>query len=151
MAFAVGIGLNTAFVLIESAFGIISNSVALLADAGHNLSDVLGLAIAWGAATLARRPPSTRYTYGWRGSTILAALANAAFLFVAIGAIGWASILRLFRPEPVAGTTVMIVATIGIAINTLTEWLFASGRRVNSTFEGPICIWPRTLPSLLEW
>ena len=136
MAFAVGIGLNTAFVLIESAFGIISNSVALLADAGHNLSDVLGLAIAWGAATLARRPPSTRYTYGWRGSTILAALANAAFLFVAIGAIGWESILRLLRPEAVASTTVMVVATIGIAINALTAWLFASGRRADLNIRG---------------
>jgi cobalt-zinc-cadmium efflux system protein len=135
-AFAVGIGLNSAFVLIEATFGFISNSVALLADAGHNLSDVLGLVLAWVAATLAKRPPSGRYTYGWRGSTILAALANAAFLFVAVGAIGWESILRLFRPEPVASTTIMAVAAVGIAINALTAWLFASGRKIDLNIRG---------------
>src|SRR3954451_14805269 len=124
-AFAIGIGLNSAFVLIEAGYGIASNSVALLADAGHNLSDVLGLAVAWVAEVLSKRPPSRRYTYGLRGSSILAALFNAAFLLIAVGGIGWESILRLFHPEPVAGKTVMIVAAIGIAINGFTAYLFA--------------------------
>ena len=88
-AFAAGIGLNIAFVIIEASFGYLSNSVALLADAGHNLSDVLGLVVAWVASVLAKRPPSARYTYGLRGSTILAALFNAVFLLVAVGAIAW--------------------------------------------------------------
>jgi cobalt-zinc-cadmium efflux system protein len=135
-AFAVGIGLNTAFVVIEAGFGIASNSVALLADAGHNLSDVLGLVVAWVAALLARRPPSRRYTYGLRGSSILAALFNAVFLLIAVGAIGWESILRLFRPEPVAGQTVMIVAAVGVAINGLTAWLFAPGRKQDLNIRG---------------
>jgi cobalt-zinc-cadmium efflux system protein len=135
-AFAIGIGLNTAFVLIEAGYGIASNSVALLADAGHNLSDVLGLAVAWAATSLSKRPPSTRYTYGLRGSSILAALFNAAFLLIAVGAIGWESISRLFHPEPVAGKTVMIVAGIGILINGLTAWLFASGRKGDLNIRG---------------
>ena len=135
-AFAVGIGLNTAFVLIEAGFGIASNSVALLADAGHNLSDVLGLVIAWAAAILSKRPPSQRYTYGLRGSSILAALFNAVFLLVAVGAIGWESVLRLFDPEPVAGKTVIAVAAVGIAINGITAWLFASGRKDDLNIRG---------------
>ena len=88
-AFAIGITLNIAFVLVEAGYGLKANSVALLADAGHNLSDVLGLAIAWGASILAKRPPSDRYTFGLRGSSILAALFNAVFLLVAVGAIAW--------------------------------------------------------------
>jgi cobalt-zinc-cadmium efflux system protein len=112
------------------------HSVALLADAGHNLSDVLGLAVAWVAGVLSKRPPSQRYTYGLRGSSILAALFNAAFLLIAVGAIGWESILRLFNPEPVAGKTVVIVAAIGIAINGLTAWLFASGRKGDLNIRG---------------
>lgn len=135
-AFAIGIGLNTAFVLIEAGYGIASNSMALLADAGHNLSDVLGLIVAWVAAVLSKRPPSGRYTYGLRGSSILAALFNAMFLLVAVGAIGWEAILRLFKPEPVAGTTVMIVAAIGILINGFTAWLFASGRKGDLNIRG---------------
>ncbi len=135
-AFAVGIGLNTAFVVIEAAFGIASNSLALLADAGHNLSDVLGLAVAWAAAILSKRPPSQRYTYGWRGSSILAALFNATFLLVALGAIGWESITRFFNPEPVAGKTVMAVAAVGIVINGVTAWLFASGRKSDINIRG---------------
>ncbi len=135
-AFAVGIGLNTAFVLIEAAYGIAANSMALLADAGHNLSDVLGLVVAWVAALLSQRPPSPRYTYGLRSSSILAALFNAIFLLLAVGAIAWEAILRLFNPEPVASVTVMVVAAIGIAINGVTAWLFAGGRQSDLNIRG---------------
>lgn len=135
-AFAVGIALNTAFVIIEAIYGFASNSMALVADAGHNLSDVLGLVVAWVAVILSKRPPSERYTYGLRGSSILAALFNAVFLLVAVGAIGWEAILRLFNPEPVASVTVMVVATIGIAINGFTAWLFASGRKGDLNIRG---------------
>ncbi len=135
-AFAVGITLNVAFVLIEAAYGIWGNSLALLADAGHNLSDVLGLVVAWIASVLARRPPTTRYTYGLRGSSILAALFNGVFLLLAVGAIGWEAILRIFRPQPVAGTTIIVVATIGVVINGLTAWLFASGRKGDLNIRG---------------
>ncbi|MCP4618072.1 MAG: cation transporter [Bradyrhizobium sp.] len=135
-AFAIGIALNTGFVVVEAAFGFLSNSTALLADAGHNLSDVLGLLVAWGAASLARRAPAGRFTYGLRGSSILAALFNAIFLLVSVGAIGWESILRLINPEPVAGLTVMIVAGIGIVINGATALMFASGRKADINIEG---------------
>ena len=135
-AFAIGIALNSAFVLIEGGYGIIANSMALLADAGHNLSDVLGLAVAWIAAVLANRPPSSRYTFGLKSSTILAALFNAVFLLVAVGAIGWEAILRLFNPEPVAGKTVIIVAAIGILINGITAWLFVSGAKGDLNIRG---------------
>jgi cobalt-zinc-cadmium efflux system protein len=135
-AFAIGIGLNVAFVAVEFVFGVIANSVSLLADAGHNLSDVLGLVIAWIASVLVRRPPSSRYTYGLRSSSILAALFNAVFLLVAVGAIAWEAILRLLHPEPVASGTVMIVATVGIVINGVTAWLFASGRKGDLNIRG---------------
>ncbi|MDP9138420.1 MAG: cation diffusion facilitator family transporter [Pseudomonadota bacterium] len=135
-AFAVGIGLNTAYVLVEAAFGFLSNSMALVADAGHNLSDVLGLAVAWLAVILSKRTPTARFTYGLRGSSILAALFNAVFLLVAVGAIGWEAVLRLINPEPVAGTTVMIVAAAGVLINGLTAWLFARGRQTDLNIRG---------------
>lgn len=135
-AFAIGIILNLGFVLIEGAYGILSNSLALLADAGHNLSDVLGLAVAWLAAVLATRPPSARFTFGLKSSTILAALFNAVFLLVAAGAIGWEATLRLFSPEAVAGQTVMAVAAIGILINGATALLFASGRKYDLNIRG---------------
>lgn len=135
-AFAIGISLNTALVVAEAVYGYLGNSTALLADAGHNLSDVLGLVVAWGASIAARRAPSGRFTYGLRASTILAALANAVFLLVATGAIGWEAILRLQQPEPVAGVTVMVVAGIGILINGLTAMLFASGRKDDINIEG---------------
>ena len=135
-AFAIGIGLNVAFVAVEFVFGVLANSVSLLADAGHNLSDVLGLVIAWIASVLVRRPPSSRYTYGLRSSSILAALFNAVFLLVAVGAIAWEAILRLLHPEPVASGTVMIVATVGIVINGATAWLFASGRKGDLNIRG---------------
>lgn len=135
-AFAIGITLNTALVVAEAIYGYIGNSTALLADAGHNLSDVLGLVVAWGASIAARRAPSGRFTYGLRASTILAALANAVFLLVATGAIGWEAILRLQQPEPVAGVTVMVVAGIGILINGFTALLFARGRKDDINIEG---------------
>ncbi|MEZ2142075.1 cation diffusion facilitator family transporter [Bradyrhizobium sp. DN5] len=135
-AFAIGISLNTALVVAEAVYGYIGNSTALLADAGHNLSDVLGLVVAWGASIAARRAPSGRFTYGLRASTILAALANAVFLLVATGAIGWEAILRLRAPEPVAGVTVMVVAGIGILINSFTAMLFARGRKDDINIEG---------------
>lgn len=135
-AFAIGISLNTALVAAEAVYGYIGNSTALLADAGHNLSDVLGLVVAWGASIAARRVPSGRFTYGLRASTILAALANAVFLLVATGAIGWEAILRLRAPEPVAGVTVMVVAGIGILINGFTAMLFARGRKDDINIEG---------------
>lgn len=127
-AFAIGIALNVAFVLIEALYGVIGNSMSLLADAGHNLSDVLGLAVAFAAARLSQRAPTSRFSYGLRGSSILAALFNAVFLLVIVGGVAWEAVLRLFHPEPVAGVTVMAVAAIGIVINGVTAWLFASGR-----------------------
>ncbi|MBR0829448.1 cation transporter [Bradyrhizobium manausense] len=135
-AFAIGITLNIALVVTEAVYGYIGNSTALLADAGHNLSDVLGLVVAWGASVAAKRAPSGRFTYGFRASTILAALANAVFLLVATGAIGWEAILRLREPEPIAGVTVMVVAGIGILINGFTAMLFARGRKDDINIEG---------------
>ncbi|WP_167771037.1 cation diffusion facilitator family transporter [Bradyrhizobium niftali] len=135
-AFAIGISLNVALVVAEAVYGYIGNSTALLADAGHNLSDVLGLVVAWSASIAARRAPRGRFTYGLRASTILAALANAVFLLVATGAIGWEAILRLREPEPVAGVTVMVVAGIGILVNGFTAMLFARGRKDDINIEG---------------
>ncbi len=127
-AFAVGTLLNAAFVVVEGAFGFISHSMALLADAGHNLSDVAALLIAWGASALARQRPSPRFTYGYRGSSILAALLNSVILFIAVGAIGLESVRRLIEPGPVASLTVMMVAAVGIVINGATTLLFLRGR-----------------------
>jgi cobalt-zinc-cadmium efflux system protein len=135
-AFALGITLNLGFVLIEGIYGFLSNSMALLADAGHNLSDVLGLLVAWGASVLVKRPPTARFTYGFRGSSILAALFNAIFLLIAVGAIAWEAILRLGAPEPVAGKTVMAVAAVGILINGFTAWLFMSGSKDDINVRG---------------
>jgi cobalt-zinc-cadmium efflux system protein len=128
-AFAIGVTLNSGFVLIEAIYGYLSNSMALIADAGHNLSDVLGLLAAWGASSLALRPPTKRFTYGMKSSSILSALFNALLLLVACGAIGWEAILRLLHPQAVASWTIMVVAAIGIAVNTATALLFASGRK----------------------
>jgi cobalt-zinc-cadmium efflux system protein len=127
-AFAIGIALNAAYVVAEAAYGIAANSLALFADAGHNLSDVLALAAAWGAIQLSRRRPSGRYTYGLGSSTILAALVNAVVLLVVTGGIAWEAIRRLVTPEEAAGLTIVTVAAIGIAINGLTALLFAAGR-----------------------
>lgn len=128
-AFAVGIGLNIAFVLVEAGFGLWSGSMALVADAGHNLSDVASLAIAWGASIAARRPASARFTYGYKAGSILAALANAGLLLVALGAILFETVRRLFDPVQPEGWTMIVVAGIGIAINTATALLFAGGRK----------------------
>ena len=135
-AFAVGIGLNLTFVVVEFGYGVLANSVALIADAGHNLSDVLGLVIAWIASVLTRRAPSSRYTYGLGGSSILAALFNAVLLLVAVGAIAWEAVLRLLQPEPVASGIVMIVAAVGIIVNGVTAALFASGRKGDLNIRG---------------
>jgi cobalt-zinc-cadmium efflux system protein len=135
-AFAIGITLNLGFVLLEGFYGFLSNSMALLADAGHNLSDVLGLVVAWGASVLVKRAPTARFTYGLRGSSILAALFNAIFLLVAVGAIAWEAIMRLGAPEPVAGKTVMVIAAIGILINGLTAWLFMSDSKDDINVRG---------------
>jgi cobalt-zinc-cadmium efflux system protein len=135
-AFAIGIALNLAFVATEAVYGYIANSLALLADAGHNLSDVLGLALAWGATILVRRLPTRRRTYGLRRSSILASLINAVLLLVAVGAIAWEAIGRFQHPEPVAGGTVMAVAGVGIVINGATAWLFASGSKSDINIRG---------------
>jgi len=128
-AFVIAIALNTVFVVIEFTFGFIANSTALMADAGHNLSDVLGLLLAWGAAILARKAPSERYTYGLRSSSILAALANAMFLLMACGAIAWEAIQRFSQPPAVAALTVTLVAAVGIFVNGLSAWLFMQGSK----------------------
>jgi cobalt-zinc-cadmium efflux system protein len=126
-AMAIGVGLNTAFVAAEVGAGLWADSLALLADAGHNAGDVLGLLLAWGASWLARKPPSRRYTWGFRRSTIYAALANAVLLLTACGGILWEAFHRLWSPAPVAGLTVVAVAAVGVVINALTALLFARG------------------------
>jgi cobalt-zinc-cadmium efflux system protein len=136
MAFAIGVGLNVLVVLLEFGFGIFGHSVSLIADAGHNLGDVAGLVAAWIAAVLVRRRPSARFTYGLRGSGVLAALFNAALLLIAIGAISWEAIQRLAHPEPVAGLVVIVVAALGIVLNGATALLFARGRRGDLNVRG---------------
>ena len=135
-AFAVGTALNIGIVILEATFGILSNSMALLADAGHNLSDVFGLLMAWGASALVKRAPTARLTYGLGATSILAALANGIFLLVASGAIAWEAVQRFWHPEPVAGTTVMFVAAIGILVNGFTAWMFMSGRQDDINIRG---------------
>jgi cobalt-zinc-cadmium efflux system protein len=123
----VAVALNLIFVVVEGGFGFVSNSVALIADAGHNLSDVLGLVCAWGALLLGRRPPGAKFTYGLGRSSVLAALANAVLLLLACGAIAWEAASRLGSPPPVAGWTVMAVAAIGIALNGVSAWMLHAG------------------------
>lgn len=135
-AFAIGIALNSAFVVIEAAYGLISGSMALVADAGHNLSDVLGLLIAWGATILAKRSPNTRFTYGLKSSSILAALINAALLLVAVGAIALETVQRFLDPQPVSSGTMIAVAAIGIVINSGTALLFMRGRHDDLNIRG---------------
>jgi len=135
-AFAIGTTLNVGFVLLEVIYGISAHSVALLADAGHNLSDVLSLVLAWGASVLTRRQPSHRYTYGLRRSSILIALLNAIILLIAMGGIAWEAVQRFNAPGPVAGTTVIGVAAVGIIINTVTALLFMSGRQRDLNIRG---------------
>ena len=135
-AFAIGIGLNIGFVVIETIFGFAANSMALLSDAGHNLSDVLGLIVAWAGAMMARRSASPRFTYGLKKASILSALINALFLLVAIGAIGAEAVRRLFHPSPTEGGYVVVVAAIGILVNGLTALLFARGRAHDINIRG---------------
>lgn len=135
-AFAVGVALNTVFVAVEAAAGLWYGSMALVADAGHNLSDVLSLLIAWGASAAARKPPSERFTYGLKSSSILAALANASLLLVALGAIAIETVRRLFDPAPIEPGAVMIVAGIGIVINTATALMFVRGRKDDLNIRG---------------
>ncbi|MGZ3254290.1 MAG: cation diffusion facilitator family transporter [Burkholderiaceae bacterium] len=125
----IGVLLNASFVAIEVVFGILGNSLALLADAGHNLSDVLGLLLAWGASVLVKKVPTKRFTYGLRSTSILAALINAVLLLVVTGGIAWEAILRFRQPTEVEGMTVIIVAAIGVVINVATAFLFMSGRK----------------------
>jgi cobalt-zinc-cadmium efflux system protein len=135
-AFAIGVALNTGFVLIEAGYGFAANSTALLADAGHNLSDVLGLLVAWAAATASKRLPTQRFTYGLKSSSILAALFNALFLLVAVGAIGLEAIRRFAEPAPVQAGVVMVVAAIGIAVNGGTALLFMRGGKSDINIRG---------------
>jgi cobalt-zinc-cadmium efflux system protein len=127
-AFAVGVVLNVIFVVIEAFYGVLSGSLALITDAGHNLSDVLGLLLAWGAAALARKRPSPRRTYGYSRATIIASLFSGLLLMGAVGAIGWEAVGRLMEPPQPAGKTIMIVAAIGVVINTVTALFFVSGK-----------------------
>jgi cobalt-zinc-cadmium efflux system protein len=135
-AFALAVAVNALFVAIEFVYGFIANSTALMADAGHNLSDVLGLLLAWGAAVLAKRRPNGRYTYGMRSSSILAALANALLLMVACGAIAWEAVHRFAHPTPVEGATVSVVAAIGVLVNGFSAWLFMAGHKGDLNIRG---------------
>ena len=135
-AFAIGVGLNLGFVLVEAVCGVWADSLALLADAGHNFSDVLGLLLAWGASRLALTPPSDRRTYGLRRTSILAALGNAIFLLVAIGGLVWEAVRRFETPAPVAAGTVAAVAAAGVVVNAMTALLFLSGRKHDLNIRG---------------
>lgn len=135
-AFAIGVVLNIVYVIVEAGFGVWADSLALLSDAGHNLSDILGLLLAWGGYALAQLSPTRRHTYGWRASTILAALFNSLILLVAIGGIAWEAIERFFKPAEVAGGTVIIVALVGVVINTFTALLFMEGRKTDLNVRG---------------
>ena len=135
-AFIIGVTLNLTFVIIEFGYGRMAHSLALVADAGHNLSDVLALLLAWGAAVLARRNPSPNRTYGMRRSSILAALVNAVILLVVVGAIAWEAIRRFSEPSQVQGKTVIWVAIAGIVVNGITALLFLSGRKNDLNIQG---------------
>ena len=135
-SFALGIGLNVIFIAVELFYGFIANSSALIADAGHNASDVLGLIFAWFAIWLASKKPQKRYSYGFKKSTILISLLNAVLLFVAVFFIAWDAIGKFYNPEPVGGKQVMIVAGIGVFINTLTALLFIKGQKDDLNIKG---------------
>jgi cobalt-zinc-cadmium efflux system protein len=135
-AFAVGVGLNVAFVLTEVVFGLSSHSLALLSDAGHNLSDVFGLLLAWGAFYLVKKRPTQRHTYGLRRTSILAALLNAAILLVVTGGVAWEAISRFAHPEAVNGSVVVWVALAGVAINAGTALMFMRGREHDVNIKG---------------
>ena len=135
-AFAIGVSLNLAYVVIQAIYGVLANSLALLADAAHNLSDVLGLVLAWGASVLVTRLPTKRFTYGLRKTSILAALANAGFLLLVTGGIAWEAVQRFLHPAPVEGMTMVWVAVVGIVINGGTALLFFSGRKQDLNIRG---------------
>src|SRR3954464_884723 len=135
-AFAAGTVLNLRLVAVETVYGFAANSMALLADAGHNLADVLSLATAWAAAILSKRPPTPRFSYGLRASSILAALANSVILLIAVGFIAYHAVVRLIIPDFVAGGTVTAVAAAGIVINAATAMMFARGRRSDLNVRG---------------
>ncbi len=135
-AMMIGVSLNLIFVLVEFGFGFFSGSLALLADAGHNASDVVGLLLAWGASFLARRQPSQKFTFGLRRATIYAAFLNAVLLLAACAVILWEAICRLSDPAPVAGFTMIAVAAIGVVINTVTAILFMRGSKEDANIRG---------------
>lgn len=135
-AFAIGIVLNIAFVAIEAVYGWKVDSLALLADAGHNLSDVIGLVLAWGGAFAGRLRPDARHTYGWKRAGILAAFINALLLLVAMGSLAWEAVHRLQSPVPIQGVTIMVVAGIGIVVNTATALLFMRGSKGDLNIRG---------------
>jgi len=127
-AFAVGVALNVGFVVIEVFYGVMANSLALITDAGHNLSDVMGLLLAWGANYLAGKQPSPRRTYGYSRATILASMFSAFLLLAAVAIISWEAVNRFFTPSEPAGQTIMVVAGIGVLVNAITAWFFVSGK-----------------------
>ncbi|HQR60826.1 MAG TPA: cation diffusion facilitator family transporter [Methylophilaceae bacterium] len=135
-AFAIGIALNVGFVLVEVFFGLRAHSLALLADAGHNLSDVLGLVLAWAGMWAARFRPDARHTYGWQRASIMAALVNALILLVAMGSMAWEAFHRFANPAPIQGQTVILVAAAGVLVNGVTAWLFLSGGRADLNIRG---------------
>ena len=135
-AFAIGLVLNLSFVVVEWIFGVSANSLALMADAAHNLGDVLALLLAWMATGLAKRAPSARFTYGLRGSSILAALLNAAALMLLTGGLGWEAMRRLSNPSPVEGSVVIWVALVGVLVNGVTAWLFMQGGKKDVNLRG---------------
>ena len=135
-AFAIGVTLNIIFVIIEVTYGILAGSLALIADAWHNLSDVLSLLLAWGASYLASKPATEERTYGYRKVTVIASLTSAILLQVALGAITWEAIGRFFNPEPVEGLIIILVAAVGVVINTLTALLFVSGQKHDLNIRG---------------
>ncbi len=135
-AFLIGISLNLGFIILEVIFGLLSDSLALLADAGHNFADVLGLVMAWAATELAKRVPSPRRTYGWKRATVLAALFNALLLLVGVGAIVWEAFHRFGDPPHIEGKTVIWVAALGIVINGATALLFMSGQKQDLNVRG---------------
>jgi cobalt-zinc-cadmium efflux system protein len=135
-AFAAGVILNVGFVIVEAVFGVMSDSLALLTDAGHNLSDVMGLLLAWGASALAKKQPSPRRTYGYSRATIIASVFSGLLLMGAVGAIGWEAMGRLMDPPQPAGKTIMIVAGVGVLINTVTALFFMSGKDTDLNIRG---------------
>jgi cobalt-zinc-cadmium efflux system protein len=134
--FAIGIALNVSYVVVEAVFGVLVHSLALVADAGHNLTDVLSLLLAWGASRLSQMQPTNRYTYGLRSSTILASLTNAIILLIAIGAIAWEAIRRFHQPQEIPGGTIMAVAALGVVVNAATALLFMKGRETDLNIKG---------------